>query len=206
MKRLAAFALVAFASSLVLAGMPARTLAVATVSGTTIKSGTKIQCILGKGVDSRTLLPGTDFKLIVDDPAIQGLTGAAIHGHVTAVGGPGGLDRAFIGFIFDYIQFGNEKKAPIHAMVLAKNVSYTNTAANKAEAAKFSLPPMPVGTVTPGPIAFQITFRPGHAPSVTPPPVGNAGGFVYAQKSNEYVVIPPGTPVMIQLTSNLTIP
>ena len=205
MKRLSVFAIVTFVGSLVLAGFPASAPAVTLISGSTIKSGAKIRCILAKGVDSRTLETGTDFELIVDDTAHAGLTGAAIHGHVTNVSGPHGLDRARIGFVFDYIAFGNKKRAPIHAMVLSRNVTQINTAAAAKEAAKFSLPVMPVGTVTPGPIAWQITFR-GSSVSVTPPPVGQSGGYVYAQNSNENIVIPPGTPVTIELTSNLTIP
>ena len=61
---------------------------------------------------------------------------------------------------------------------------------------------MPNGTVTPGPIAWQMHFRRDAAPSVSPPPAGNTSGYVYAQKSNENIVIPPGSPVTIQLTSS----
>ena len=180
------------------------TLAVAQAA--TIPTGTNVRCVLGQGVDSRTVTVGTNFKLRVDDPALPSLAGAAIHGTVTDVAGPGGLTRARIGFILDYIQFGNGKRAAIHAVVVSKNVTQTNTAVQRQEAVKFSLPPMPTGRVTPGPIAWQMTFRKDAAPSVTPPPAGNTSGYVYAQKSNENIVIPPGAPVTIQLTSDLTTP
>jgi hypothetical protein len=172
----------------------------------TIPSGTKVLCVLGQGVSTATLTVGTDFKLRVDDPAQPGLAGAAIHGHVTDVAAPGGMTRARIGFILDYIQFKNGTRSSIHANIVSKNVTQTNTAVARQEAIKLSLPAMPTGTVTPGPIAWQMTFRRDAAPSVTPPPAGNTSGYVYAQKSNENIVIPPGSPVTIQLTSNLTTP
>ena len=172
----------------------------------TISNGTKILCVLGANVDTRTLTVGTDFKLRVDDPTVPSLAGAAIHGHVTDVAGPGGMTRARIGFILDYIRFKNGTRAAIHAVVVSKNVTQTNTAAARQERVKFSLPPMPNGTVTPGPIAWQMTFRKDAAPSVTPPPAGNTSGYVYAQKSNENIVIPAGAPVTIALTSDLTTP
>jgi hypothetical protein len=172
----------------------------------TVPSGTKILCVLAQGVDSSTLKVGADFKLRVDDPAQPALAGATIHGHVTDVAGPGGMARARIGFVLDYIHFKNGTRANVHASVASRNVTATNTAAARQEALKFSLPPMPSGTVTPGPIAWQMTFRRDAAPSVSPPPAGNSGGYVYAQKSNETIVIPPGSPVTIILTSTLHTP
>ncbi|HTU81165.1 MAG TPA: hypothetical protein VMF61_03495 [Candidatus Acidoferrales bacterium] len=179
--------------------------AVTLTSGAKVKAGTKVACILAEGVDSRTLKVGSDFELRIDDPSQPALQGAKIVGHVTDVAGPGGLDRARIGFTFDYIRFADKTRSPIHAIVLARNVTQVNTAAARQEAARFQLPPMPVGTVTPGPIAFQINFRQDAAPSVTPPPVGQSSGYVYAQKSNENIVIPSGTSVTIQLTHDLTV-
>lgn len=170
----------------------------------TIPAGTKVHVVLHKGFDSRTLTVGTNFVLHVDEPTQPALDGAKIVGHVTDVTGPSGLDRARIGFVLDYIKFPNGTREPIHADVVHQNVTNYNTA--RKEAAKFSLPPMPYGTVTPGPVVFQITFRPGSAPSITPPPVGQSGGYVYASNSNENIVIPPGTTATIQLTSNLAVP
>ena len=174
-------------------------------SGATIPSGTTIRTVLDRGIDSSALTDGSNFKLLIDDPAQSALAGAAIHGHVTDVTAPSGMTRARIGFILDYISFKNGTRAAIHAVVLSRNVTQTNTAVARQEAVKFSLPPMTVGA-TPGPIAWQMHFRQGAAPSVTPRPAGNTSGYVYAQKSNETIVIPPGSPVTIQLTSGLTAP
>ena len=179
---------------------------IAPAMAATVPNGTKILCVTGQVIDSRTVKVGADFALIVDDPSLPQLQGAKIHGHVTDVAGPGGLSRARIGYVFDYIKLKNGKREPIHVQVLSKSVAQTNTAVAQQEAVKFKLPPMPVGTVTPGPIAWQLNFRKDAAPSVTPPPTGSSSGYVYAQKSNENIVIPPGAPVTMQLTADLTTP
>ncbi len=180
---------------------------VATASASSsIPAGTTIVCVLGQAVNSATLKVGTDFSLRVDDSSQPSLAGAAIHGHVTGVAAPAGLTRARIGFMLDYIRFKNGSRAAIHAIVVGKNVTQTNTATAAREARKLSLPPMPNGTVTPGPIAWQLHFRRDAAPSATPPPAGNTSGYVYAQKSNETIVIPPGSPVTFQFTSALSAP
>jgi len=178
----------------------------AVADAATISNGAKIVCVLHKGMTSETVTPGTDFKLHVDDPSQPDLAGAVVIGHVTNVTGPGGLTRASISFIFDYIQFPNGKREPFHAAVVAQNVTQTNTAQARREQVKFSLPPMTTGTVTPGPIAWQMHFGGGGKPSVTPGPGGNSGGVVYAQQASEQIVIPPGTPVTLQLTAELTTP
>jgi hypothetical protein len=175
-------------------------------AATTIASGTKIHCVLKHGITSKTAMVGNDFSLIVDDPAQPALEGASVHGSITDVGRASGSGRARLGFILTYIKFRSGTRAAIHAEVVGKNVVQTNTAAARQEAVKFSLPQMPYGTVTPGPIVWQIHFRQDAAPSVTPPPAGNTSGYVYAQKSNESIVIPPGSPVTIELTSELTAP
>jgi hypothetical protein len=172
----------------------------------TIPNGATIRTVTHKGINSATLTPGTDFKLHVDDPSQPALTGALVVGHVTGVAGPAGLTRASISFVFDYIKLSNGKKEPIHAAVVSKNVTQTNTAQTRSEQVKFSLPPMTVGTVTPGPIAWQMHFSRGNSPSVTPAPSGSTGGVVYAQQPNEAIVIPPGSPVTLQLTADLTTP
>jgi hypothetical protein len=173
----------------------------------TIPNGTKFIAVTHKGINSATLTPGTDFKLHVDDPSQPALAGALVVGHVTGVTGPGGMSRASISFVFDYIQFSNGKKQPIHAAVVSQNVTQTNTSQQRKEQVKFSLPPMPNGTVTPGPVAWQMHFRGGDtSPSITPGPGGGAGGVVYAQQANEQIVVPPGSPVTLQLTADLTTP
>jgi hypothetical protein len=179
--------------------------AVTTVSRT-VPAGTKIRCVLAENVDSRTLTAGTGFLLRVDDPQQAVLDGAWIKGHVTDVQQPHGLDRARIGFVLSNIRLRNGQRTTIHAEVLGQNVTQVDMAVVKREREKFLLPQLPVGTVTPGPVAFSITFREGSRPSVTPPPSAANGGYVYAAKSNENIVIPAGTPVTIKLTSNLALP
>jgi hypothetical protein len=175
-------------------------------TATTITAGTKIQCVLGGPVNSANVHVGDTFKLLIDDPSQPALSGAAIHGRVNDVAAPAGLTRARIGFVLDYLTFRNGTRSAIHAIILNKNVVQSNTAAVHKEQMKFSLPPMPAGHVTPGPVAWQINFRKDAAPSVTAPPAGNTSGYLYAQKSNETIVIPPGAPVTIQLTHDLTAP
>ena len=176
-------------------------------ASTTIASGTKLLCVLKHGIKSDTAAVGNDFSLVVDDPSYPQLTGSAIHGSITDVAAGGATQRARLGFILTYITFGNGTRGPIHATIVSKYVVQSNTAAvAKQEQVKFTLPAMPYGTVTPGPILWQVHFRRDAAPSVTPPPAGNTSGYVYAPKSNETIVIPPGSPVTIQLTSDLTAP
>ena len=165
-------------------------------------TGMKIHTILGQNVDSRKLDVGTNFILRVDEPTIPALDKAEIVGHVTDVAGPGGLDRARIGFVLDYIKFSDGVKVPIKAEVVNANV--TNFDSARKEAARFNLP-VPQGQVTPGPIAFQITFGAGSSPSITPPPPGLSGGYVYATSSGENIVVPAGTPATLRLTGPLTI-
>lgn len=174
-----------------------------TTSSRTIPVGTKIRCVIAQNVDSRTTAVGAGFLLRVDDPAQPALDGAWIKGHVIDVQQPGGLDRARIGFILSNVRFKDGSRDAIHAQVLGQNVTNYDPVAVKREADKFLLPKFPVGTVTPGPIAFQITFSPGAKPSIRPTPSGSTGGYIYAEKSNENIVIPAGTVVTIQLTSNL---
>jgi hypothetical protein len=180
-------------------------LAITIVKGT-VPAGAVIHAVLAQGVDSRTLAVGTSFQLVIDEPTTPAIDGASIHGHVIDVAQPHGLDRARIGFVLTSIHFKNGKKEVFRGEVLNKNVTYVNTAEAQREATRFKLPAMPMGTVTPGPIAWQLTFRPGEKASFTPPPTGNSGGYVYAANSNENIVIPAGTPVTIKLTSNLALP
>lgn len=200
-----AFALAFFAvAAAAVAAAPASKAATLTTSST-ITAGTKLQCVLGAAVNSANLHVGDTFKLLIDDPSQPALTGAAIHGRITDVAAPAGLTRARIGFVLDYLKLRSGTRTAIHAIILNKNVVQSNTAAVHKEQMKFSLPPMPTSKVTPGPIAWQMTFRKDAAPSVTPPPAGNTSGYLYAQKSNETIVIPPGAPVTIQLTHDLTV-
>jgi hypothetical protein len=105
--------------------------------------------------------------------------------------------------VLDNIVFADGSKAPIRAHVLSRNVTYTNSAATASS--RMVPPPVPNGTVTPGPIAFQIRLGGGDAkPAVGPPNTGLSGGYVYAQGPNEPIIIPQGTAVTIQLENALS--
>lgn len=187
-------------ASMVMAPADATTL----VPGQTLKVGTKINCVLDENVNSQTLKAGTDFKLRVNDPSYPALEGAEVHGHVTDVTQPAGLDRARIAFLFDYIHLRNGTKEPIRAYVVSKNVVQYNPAASQSTR-RMPPPAVPYGTVTPGPIAWQMRIG-GGSPSVASTASGATGGYVYAQKSNEPIVIRSGAPVTIELASSLRIP
>ena len=64
---------------------------------------------------------------------------------------------------------------------------------------------MPVGTLTPGPIAWQMNL--GSGPStVNRHQSGSLGGYIYASASQWPIVVNAGTPVTVELAENLTIP
>jgi hypothetical protein len=198
-------ALSAFAAAAVLVA-PAAVSAQAFQSKGTIKAGTKIACVLDETVNSKTLQPGTDFKLKVVDPNQPSLQGAEIHGHVTDVEQPGGTDRAKIGFLLDYIRFKDGSKTPIRAYVVSRQVVYTNTAA-KQQAMAPPPPMLPNGTVTPGPIAWQMRIGGGGSKpvSVNPPNTGQSGGYIYSKTAGGPIVIQSGASVTVELTNDLVV-
>ena len=64
---------------------------------------------------------------------------------------------------------------------------------------------VPYGTVTPGPIAWQM--RIGQRPvERTESRSQNLGGYVYALSNGEPIVVNAGTPVTVELSANLTVP
>lgn len=196
---------VAAALAVLACGLPfAPALAVSYLPSQTFRAGTKIACILEETVNSATLHVGTDFKLRVADPSHPALQGATIHGYVTDVTQPGGLNRARIGFLITRIHLRNGRTKPISAYVVNRSVVQYNPAAQAA--ARRQLPPsQPYGTVTPGPIAWEMRIGNG------PPEIGNkphtaVGGYLYAAKANEPIVVRYGTPVTVELANDLTIP
>lgn len=203
-------ALTIFSAAAVLLGAVAQAPAPSFHAPVTIKAGAKISCVLDEAINSATLQPGTDFKLKVVDPNQPSLAGATIHGHVTDVVGPHGINRAKIGFVLDYIHFKDGTKSAIRAYVLSRDVVYTNSAA-KAQAMQPPPPMLPNGTVTPGPVAWQmrIGLGPGGGGSkpvsVAPPNTGQSGGYLYAKADNEPIVVPKGVTVTVQLANDLTV-
>ncbi|MBV9718262.1 MAG: hypothetical protein JOZ77_03025 [Candidatus Eremiobacteraeota bacterium] len=169
----------------------------------TFKAGTKINCVLDETINSATTVEYADFKLRVTDPSHPALEGAEVHGYVTVVTQPSGMNRARISFLLTKIHFSNGTKKPIHAFVVNRGVVQYNPAAQQAQ--RNMPPPMPNGFTTPGPVAWQMNFGSGGA-SVSNRPTTAVGGTIYAANAHEPIVIHAGTAVTIQLTADLTIP
>ncbi len=176
------------------------------VPSQTYKSGTKIACVLDEHLDSSKLAYGDKFKLRIVDPNFPALQGAHITGYITDVRQPHGVDRARVGFMLTSIHLSNGEKKSISATVVSKRVVPINPSAQYASRQQLSpMAGVPYGTVTPGPIAWQM--RIGNGPSsVQSPASQNLGGYVYATSNNEPIVVNAGTPVTVELSANLTVP
>ncbi len=175
------------------------------VPSQTFKAGTKIACVLDVHMDSSKLAYGDKFKLRVVDPAHPALQGSEIIGYITDVRQPSGGTRARVGFMLTSIHLANGSKKSISATVVSKRVVPINPAAQSASRQQLSpMTGVPYGTVTPGPIAWQM--RVGNGPSTVQPESPNLGGYVYATSNGEPIVVNAGTPVTVQLSADLTIP
>jgi hypothetical protein len=199
----ARFLVPAIAAAIIAACLePARSTTV--VPSQTIRAGTRIACVLDKGVNSATLKYGDEFELRIVDTAHPALTGARINGTVTEVQQPSGINRARVRFFLTSIHFPNGAHKPISAYVVNRRVTPYNPAA--VQAARNMPPPMPNGVRTPGPVAWQMNFGGGGPPSVSTRPSGPLGGTVYALSANEPIIVPAGTSVTIELQQDLTTP
>jgi hypothetical protein len=179
--------------------------AVGVTTSQTFKSGTKIACVLDEHMDSSKLSYGDKFKLRVVDTTHPALQGSEIIGYITDVRQPSGADRARVGFMLTSIHLANGEKKSISATVVSKRVVPLNPAAQSASRQQVApMTGVPYGTVTPGPIAWQM--RLGNGPSSVAPQSPNLGGYVYATSAKEPIVVNAGTPVTVQLSADLTIP
>jgi hypothetical protein len=168
----------------------------------TLKSGTRIACVMHSAVDSRTAQAGDTFTLHVNDPSQPELAGARIKGHVTRVYSPRGLQRAEIAFLFDSITFASGANEPIRAYVVSRNVVRRNATGPGAP-----LPP-------PGPFTMPNTVGPPNQSTMVwsttlgpkAPQTSQTGGFAYAPGRNTPLVVQAGTPVVIELASDLQVP
>ncbi len=176
------------------------------VPSQTYKSGTKIACVLDEHLDSAKLAYGDKFKLRIVDPNFPALQGSQIIGYITDVRQPHGVDRARVGFMLTSIHLSNGEKKSMSATVVSKRVVPINPSAQYASRQQLSpMAGVPYGTVTPGPIAWQM--RIGNGPSsVRSPASQNLGGYVYATSNNEPIVVNAGTPVPVELSANLSVP
>ncbi len=173
----------------------------------TFKAGTKIACVLDEAINSTTLKSGTDFKLKVVDTSHPALMNSEIHGVVTEVDQPSGTNRARIAFLLTSIHLPNGSKKMIVAYVVNKRVTpYNPVAVAQNKQQMMAAPPLPNGTVTPGPIAWQMRIGGGGSPSVSNRPTTTVGGYVYAATANEPIVVPQGQSVTIELQQDLKIP
>ena len=184
------------------------TLAQATtiVPSQTFKSGTRIQCVLEEHLDSTKLAYGDKFKLRVVDTSYPALQGSYIVGWITDVRQPTGSDRARVGFYLTTLHLSNGKKKSISAYVVNRGVVQINAAAQTQQRQRLSpMAGVPYGTVTPGPIAWQM--RLGSGPStVKPEQSGTLGGYIYGVSAREPIVVNAGTSVTVELAENLTVP
>jgi hypothetical protein len=168
----------------------------------TLKTGTKISCILQTDVDSRTAQAGDVLTLHVNDPSQPGLAGARINGHITRVNGPFGMQPAEIAFLFDSITFASGAKEPIRAFVVSRNVVQRNATGPGAP-----VPP-------PGPVRMPNTVGPPNQSTMAwsaqlgpkTQQTSQTGGYAYAASVKKPLVAHAGTPVTIDLASDLQVP
>ncbi|HTV92375.1 MAG TPA: hypothetical protein VMG98_06630 [Verrucomicrobiae bacterium] len=190
-----------------LAALGALLLAVTTLQQpTTLKAGTRITCAMVTAIDSRTAQAGDTFKLRVTDPSYPSLDGSIIHGHVTRVYQPRGLERAEIAFLFDNIVFPDGVREPIRAFVVSRNV-VQRTATG---------PGVPVPP--PGPVTMPNTVGPPNQSTMVwsmnlnlhgataPSQTAQTGGYAYAPQGHKPIVVQAGTPATLQLASDLQVP
>jgi hypothetical protein len=190
----------------ILAGLAAVVLAVTTLQQpVTLKAGTRIACIMQTAVNSSTASAGDTFKLRVNDPAFPQLAGAVIHGHVTHVYPPRGLERAEIAFLFDNIVLPSGAREPIRAFVVSRNV-VQRTASAQPPPSLYGPVRMPntVGPPNQSTMVWSTTIgaRSSNAPSQT----AQTGGYAYAADQHKPLIVQAGTPVNLQLAGDLQTP
>jgi hypothetical protein len=195
------FAAVLAAAAVLLASADATTF----VQSQTFKAGTKIACVLEETVNSAQLSVGSEFRLRVVDTAHPVLVGAVIRGFITDVTQPSGLNRARIGFLLYTIKLTDGKVKNIQAYVVNRAVVAYNPAA-QYEQRQQAPSGLPYGTVTPGPIAWQMRIGSGGPSTVSRTSSPSLGGYVYAKNSHEAIVAPAGISVTVELAGALTVP
>lgn len=169
----------------------------------TIKSGTKIACVLDEQLDSSKMSYGDTFKLHVVDTSVPVLNGSEIIGYITDVHKPSGIEQGKVGFFLTTIKLPNGEKKSITAYVVNRRVKQYNPGAQTAYRQTVQAP-MPNGFTTPGPVAWQMNFGPGGKPSVAPQHSQSLGGYVYTSKWP--IIVAKGTSVTVELAESLTVP
>jgi len=181
--------------------------AVQLVPSQTFKSGTRIACTLDERLDSSTLSYGDTFKLRVVDTSYPALHGSQIKGYITDVRKPSGTEQGRVGFFLTSIKLPNGTKKPMTAYVVNRRVTQYNPAAQYAQRQQLSPGAgRPYGSVTPGPVAWQMNLGAGPS-TVTPHHHSQSlGGYVYASASQWPIIVQPGTSVTVELAASLTVP
>jgi hypothetical protein len=195
----------------VIVGLSCVALARATtiVPSQTYRAGTRIATAVDETLNSATMKYGVKFKLRIIDTTHPALNGGEIIGYIGDVTQPSGLNRAQVTFFLTSIRLRNGAEKSISAFVLSRRVTpYNPGAVAEARRQMIAAPPLPNGTVTPGPVAWQMTFGGGSggSPTISTRPSGLLGGTVRAASANEPIIVPAGTPVTIELQQDLTIP
>lgn len=172
----------------------------------TYKAGTRIACVLEEHLDSSKLSYGHAFRLRVVDSSLPALHDAAIIGYITEVHRPSGGNEGRVAFFLTTIQLRDGEKKPISAYIVNRGVVRYNPVAQYRQ--RQQLAPMtgvPNGTITPGPIAWQMNVGSGPSNVHRSDSSGGAeGGYVYARRWP--IVVAAGTAVTVELAHNLTIP
>ncbi|HTC30049.1 MAG TPA: hypothetical protein VK702_04935 [Candidatus Acidoferrum sp.] len=192
----------------VIAALAAFVLAITTLQhATTLKAGARIACVMETAIDSAHAQAGDTFKLRVTDPSYPLLDGSIIHGHITHVYQPHGLDRAEIAFLFDNIVFPNKSREPIRAFVVSRNV-VQRTANSQPPPSLYGPVTMPntVGPPNQSTMVWSTNFRVGGGGNKAAAPTAQTGGYAYAAAQNKPIVVQAGTPATIQLASDLQTP
>jgi hypothetical protein len=182
-------------------------LATTLVPSQTYKTGTKIQCVLDERLDSSQLSYGDTFKLKVVDTTFPALHGSEIIGYITSVKKPSGAEQGHVGFFLTNIKLTNGEKKSISAYVVNRRVKQYNPAAQYASRQRLSpMAGVPVGTLTPGPIAWQMNMGSGPSSVQSHQSAASMGGYVYASASQWPIVVNQGTSVTVELAQPLTVP
>jgi hypothetical protein len=186
------------------AALAAFVLAITTLQHpTSLKGGARIACVMETVVNSSTAQAGDTFTLRVTDPSYPLLDGSIIHGHITHVYPPRGLERAEIAFLFDNIVFPNKTREPIRAFVVSRNV-VQRTASGAPPPSLYGPVAMPntVGPPNQSTMVWSTNLGGRNAPKQT----AQTGGFAYAAAQHKPIVVQAGTPVTLQLASDLQTP
>ena len=172
----------------------------------TYKAGTRIACVLEEHLDSSKVSYGDKFRLRVVDTSLPGLHDAVIIGYITEVHRPSGGNEGRVGFLLTTIELRNGEKKSISAYVVNRGVVRFNPVAQYQQ--RQQLAPMnnvPVGTITPGPIAWQMNVGGGPSNVRRSDSSGGAvGGYVY--EWHWPIVVAAGTATTVELAHHLTIP